>query len=244
LISLNTMIWTYWECPPGQTQPSELINLCFETMKKHLDPSSFMIVTDKNLFEFLPDIRTDLNKIHVSNIPSQNISLKVDYIRVALLKKFGGLWIDADSIVMGPLDRLFSPIIDFNCRTNNEGICTNGVISSIQNGKIITEYANRQDRRIDASYNMNWCDLGSSMLTPICVDNKPIFRDLGSISPITYRHRDKFFNTDNLEYILDSDICLHYLFNKVFSAMNPPLTKVGLLTGNDLISRLFQKSLL
>ena len=89
-------IWMYWENLPGKKKYSYL-NLCQKTVLKNCSKNfKINLLNEKNIYEYIPNLRKDLNdKI--------NIQQKVDYIRYILLYKYGGIWIDADTIIINDL---------------------------------------------------------------------------------------------------------------------------------------------
>lgn len=94
-------IWMYWENKPGKTKPTYL-KLCFDTVFKNCDKNFTINLLDQDsIHEYLPNLRDDLDE-------KLNIPQKVDYYRLKLLEKYGGIWLDSDTIVLKDL----SPIID------------------------------------------------------------------------------------------------------------------------------------
>ena len=91
-------IWLYWETPPGKTRPT-YIDLCYDTIKKHCSKNfKVHLLDEKSVYTYLPKLRRDINNLRIPQ--------KADYIRLALLKKYGGIWLDSDIIV-------FSDLIDY-----------------------------------------------------------------------------------------------------------------------------------
>lgn len=95
-------IWTYWENPKWWSQRYEYIDMCFETMDKH-----------KGRFNRLNILTPDTVKDYIHTVPKRFYTLekpgqRADYIRLALLNKYGGLWLDADNIILRSLDPLYS----------------------------------------------------------------------------------------------------------------------------------------
>lgn len=86
-------IFTFWE-PRGNIPP--YLQLCMQTWKKFLPDYEIVIVDYSNLNQWL-------GKDFYDNILYKNFSLakQADAIRCALLKKYGGLWFDCDTIVTG-----------------------------------------------------------------------------------------------------------------------------------------------
>ena len=86
-------IFTFWE--PEGSIPGYL-ELCIKTWHKYLYDYR-IIILNYNL------VRQLLGQILFDNIICENMSLAVqaDAIRVALLYKYGGFWIDTDVIILG-----------------------------------------------------------------------------------------------------------------------------------------------
>jgi len=86
-------IWMYWETLPNKKKPG-YIDLCINSVK-HNCGNCFNIIDldNKNIYKYLPNIDSiDLSKL--------NLPQKVDYYRYCLLEKYGGVWIDADILVI------------------------------------------------------------------------------------------------------------------------------------------------
>jgi len=89
----NKVIWMYWETLPGRKKPG-YIDLCINSVKFNCSKCFDIIVLDNNnIYEYLPEIK----EIDFSQL---QLPQKVDYYRYALLEKYGGIWIDADILVI------------------------------------------------------------------------------------------------------------------------------------------------
>ena len=87
------VIWMYWETLPGKKKPG-YIDLCINSVKHNCGKCFNVIVLDnKSILKYLPEI----DKIDFSNL---NLPQKVDFYRYSLLEKYGGVWIDADILVI------------------------------------------------------------------------------------------------------------------------------------------------
>jgi hypothetical protein len=94
-------IWMYWENKPGKTKPVYL-KLCFDTIFKNCDKNfTIHLLDEKTIYNYLPNLRKDLDE-------KLNIPQKADYYRLKLLEKYGGIWLDSDTIVLKDL----TPIVD------------------------------------------------------------------------------------------------------------------------------------
>ena len=84
-------IFSFWE--PKEKLPG-YISLCIKTWKKYLPDYEIKILDYKYAKELIGD-----NLFHSIISESMPLSIQADAIRVALLNKYGGIWIDADTII-------------------------------------------------------------------------------------------------------------------------------------------------
>jgi len=86
-------IWMYWETPHGKKKPG-YIDLCINYVKYNCGNCFNVIVLDNiSIYDYIPEIKN-------MNLSKLNIPQKVDYYRYNLLEKYGGIWIDADILVI------------------------------------------------------------------------------------------------------------------------------------------------
>jgi len=92
-------VWTCWL--QGEDNAPELVKKCFGSMKQYM-PSGFemVVVTLDNLNQYLtlPDFVVKKYKAKIISNPHFS-----DIIRLSLLKKYGGFWIDATCLLTSPL---------------------------------------------------------------------------------------------------------------------------------------------
>lgn len=79
------MMW--WQ---GETKFPPLVKKCFENNKKYLD--NIIVITEQNYLEYIDIPENILDKVSKGIISLTQLS---DIIRVNLLYKYGGLWLDA-----------------------------------------------------------------------------------------------------------------------------------------------------
>ena len=164
-------IWTYWENLPNKNKPP-YINLCYKTLEKHCKDCDIIKLDNNNIYSYLPNLRKDINSLILAH--------KTDYIRVALLYKYGGCWIDADTIIMNSLDPIKNKLnegydyIGFGC---SNIICKNGypfpsnMVMASQKGSILMKKTLIDlDNILDDYYSLNkkkyfdYFDLGKNLL--------------------------------------------------------------------------------
>lgn len=87
------IIWMYWETPKFKQKPG-YIDLCYQSVAHNCsDCFNVILLDDKNIINYINNIN-DYDLDHLS------IPQKVDLYRYILLEKYGGLWIDADILVL------------------------------------------------------------------------------------------------------------------------------------------------
>ena len=86
-------IWMYWETPQNKIKPG-YIDLCYNSVLHNCsDCFNIILLDEKNIYQYIPNL--DDYKLDHLAIPQ-----KVDLYRYILLEKYGGLWIDADILVL------------------------------------------------------------------------------------------------------------------------------------------------
>lgn len=93
-------VFTFWE--PKSSVPG-YVNLCMETWK-HCLPGCEVVVLD---YDSLGDWLTADEQAAVL-CRKMTLAMQSDCIRCAVLKKHGGIWMDADTVLIKPLDGRFS----------------------------------------------------------------------------------------------------------------------------------------
>lgn len=83
-------LFLYWE---GNNKPP-YIDLCIESIYKHCSKSfDIIFLDDTTIYNYLPEVKNlNFNKLKIAQ--------KVDYYRIALLNKYGGVYMDTDILVL------------------------------------------------------------------------------------------------------------------------------------------------
>lgn len=152
--------------------------LCIKTWKKYLPDYEIKILNYKSVKYYLGE------SIFSSSIcPNMTIPIQVDAIRVALLKKFGGIWIDADTIILNRsfFEKLNNfelimlgdvktkiPNIGFIFAANNSYLIKNWLKSIIQKVKLYKKniITNEKNFIYQTSFNesISWNYLGNGII--------------------------------------------------------------------------------
>lgn len=166
-------VFTYWDNVGDNVKPP-YICMCDETRERYLSDDFVLTPLNKNTIkELLPDIRRDIYDIQVTGKNKDNsevnrLAVRLGILRVALLKKYGGVWLDSDVIIM---KNFFKPIRkslrrhDFiGCWDGSGHICNSFMISK-PNSKLITDYWNVINDRLNQTSVLYWGEIGAHALT-------------------------------------------------------------------------------
>lgn len=256
--SNQKIIWTYWENMNGAKEYPTHIKLCFETFYKHLSNYKIIVLNNHTIKQYLPNVRNDLNDLLIAQ--------KVDYYRIALLEKYGGIWIDADSIVMRNLDEIFDKLnngydfVGFGCTGT---ICFNGkfrpsnwMLASKKNGLLMKTTLDLLNKKLDSNNKSHsYHDLGKLVIWNAL--------DILKQSGYDYYHygseydgsRDsngywietsRHFSTADIKLPDESKLFLVFLTNSGINEQQPwviSAKREDLLNGNFWVSKMFRKAL-
>ena len=106
-------VFTFWE--PKENVPG-YIRLCMKTWEKNLEGYETVVLDYGNLGEYLSadEIAAVLDK-------SMTFAMQSDCIRCAVLRRNGGIWLDADTVLTQPLDVRFSAAETTMIANRNDG---------------------------------------------------------------------------------------------------------------------------
>jgi hypothetical protein len=199
-------VWCYWEGP----QPA-WIRACLRTIAaaapnvQLLDADSFAQLRDR-------DRDIDLSRLSVAQ--------RADYIRAFLLQRFGGLWIDADCIVMKPLAPVLDALAeaDFIGHRERSGLVSNGFIGARSGSHIAARFYARICAELRARRSLGWTSLGSKPLTEVVCENAENWHELPCerVQPICWSEAHRFFEQRSAtehERSLDRDALCYMLSN-------------------------------
>lgn len=146
---LAPSIWMYWEGP----MPA-YIALCCKTIFAHNEHAQLLNrASFDNLFMHDRDI--DIDRLALNH--------QSDFIRAYLLKHYGGLYIDADCIVMRNLAQLLELVrqTGYIGYRERQGNISAGLMVSVAHGDVITEHYKSVCARVRRGGPFEWLDLGA-----------------------------------------------------------------------------------
>ncbi len=176
-------IWTYWEgpCPAW-------IRACRQTITKYaprvrlLTPQSFDQLRDR-------DRDVDLSRLHIPH--------RADFVRAFLLHRYGGLWIDADCLVMHSLQ----PVIDllgehdFVGHRERAGIISNGFIAARHGSRVASVFYERVRETVRSRRPLHWNAIGADPLSKVIAEDASGWHELPveRVQPVCWSAPGDFF---------------------------------------------------
>ncbi|MDQ7969985.1 MAG: capsular polysaccharide synthesis protein [Oxalicibacterium faecigallinarum] len=94
------IVWAYW----NGSHPPLLIKRCFENWRQFNPAYTIRILDDISVGDYLPDLMNSLAQIPVAR--------RSDWIRLELLHRYGGIWLDASTILTESLDWILAEQIE------------------------------------------------------------------------------------------------------------------------------------
>jgi len=108
-------IWVLWW--QGEDDMPDIIKKCYKSVKKHSNNSEVVLLTYQNYEKYieLPDyIVEKFKKGHISYAHMSDI------LRIFLLNKYGGTWMDAAVFLTGPFPEKYKQHKFFSVKTQNQ----------------------------------------------------------------------------------------------------------------------------
>ncbi len=229
-------IWTYWEgpCP-------EWIRACRRTITAHaprvriLTPESFDQLRDR-------DRDIDLSRLLCAH--------RADYVRAFLLQRYGGLWIDADCLVMQPLQPVMDLLAEHEFIGHRErvGLISNGFIASRPGGRIASALYDRVCAVLRARRPFHWNALGADPLSAIVAGDARGWHELpcDRVQPICWSHPEAFFalrDPAGHEGVFDPQALCYMLSNSAINKYLARRPRLDLLADRTFFTYLLRRSI-
>jgi hypothetical protein len=194
-IELNRNVFTYWE----GYRPA-YIDFCLSTFSR-ITYFKVHIINPENIDKYLT-----VNDLNPRYKQITKIAQKVDCIRVALLRKYGGMWIDADTLIYKQPIELFNVLndYDFACTKWDDGRVLNGYFLSKAEGRVITTWHMEIQKilRMPLQSCFPWTTFGEKIISPVLkrIEGYTVF-DRNTVLPINIDQEvEVFFTKRNWEF--------------------------------------------
>ncbi len=90
----NRMIWVCWL--QGEANMPEIVRACYKSVRANANGREVVLITNDNVEKYISIPKFIKDKVNNGKMSRTHLA---DYIRISLLKNYGGLWIDATVLV-------------------------------------------------------------------------------------------------------------------------------------------------
>lgn len=242
-------LWTYWETPAGGSR-APYLDLCEATWHRHCgDDFTVVKVTPETAREYAPDLIEEWDQIPC-------LAHKADYLRAVLVHRHGGIWLDADTIVLRNLqemmDRLSESGSDFLGCGRPGKRPSNGIFAGAAGSRLLGQYIDTMDEFIRArkgDLRFKWTEIGYGLLWPLTREYEYFqydFRVCIPVHPSRYRRlfdRQRVNELSAADCDIRDDTLTVYLYNSMFPGWFKRMRAANVARSGMVIGQLFRKAL-
>ena len=136
-ISETEYVWICWL--QGEHMAPPLVQRCIESVKLHCKDRKVVVLSNENIADFIEIPSYVITKMQAGIISMTHYS---DIVRLSLLSKYGGIWIDSTILMTGPMPDyiLESPFFLFHSASSlGHVLCANGFMAACPHHPIIED---------------------------------------------------------------------------------------------------------
>lgn len=101
---LPRIIWALWF--QGESKAPEIVRCCLESWRR-LNPGWQVVVLDRSTVDRYADVG-----LPESTFTSLGVQMQANLVRLALLLRHGGVWVDATTLCARPLDEVIDALVE------------------------------------------------------------------------------------------------------------------------------------
>lgn len=236
------VVWAYWE-NGRRPRRSEYLDLCVETIERHVAPLELRVLSRDDAVTWLPDLDVE----RWESLPAPNF--RSDYVRSRLLQRYGGIWIDVDTVALSPLSLLLGELDDTGmvCFGKEFGRFFGGLCAAAPATEFVDAWVEGQDRAL--SRRADWADLpypalaqGVTWELARSLPWKAL--PMERVAPVPWYQWRRFFSRiESPVRLLEASPITVVLWNVVMGPVLRDQTRTELLAGRTLLSRLLRMGL-
>jgi len=233
------VVWGYWEDGPHRRR-APYLDLCLETIERHAAPLELRVLGRDDAIVWLPDLDVE----RWQSLPAPNY--RSDYVRSRLLHRYGGVWIDIDTVALSPLSRLLDELDDTGmvCFGKEFGRFFGGLCAATPATAFTDSWVEGQDRAL--SRRSDWHELPYAALAQDVtweIARRLPWKSLPSkrVAPVPWYQWRRFFSrVESPRCVVDTSSITVVLWNAVMAPRLRDLTRAELLAQQTLLSRLLR----
>jgi hypothetical protein len=205
----------------------DYIDYCIKTIQKRTG-CTVHLLNETNVRDYIKD-GVD---IHSKWSQLRNIAQRCDCMRIALLYKYGGMWIDADTIILKPLNHLFDGLKDIRLmKWTRTGRLLNGYIIAKKGSEFLKYCLDKINNTLTFNYKPVYSEHGGVLMGECLLDeinhklkDKKLVEVISTSIFLPYEfpfNKDLWYKRLKIEQYIKSDTCAVGLNNSQYS----PATK-------------------
>lgn len=234
----NRTIWIYWD---DLSKVPEYVKICKETMEKNKGLFDIVVLSEKNIRDYI-EIPSITKTFH-------HHCQRADYYRIKLLEKYGGIWIDYDTVILDDIsflsEKIDQGLFIQGLRKNN------GFIGCLTGHEIIEKASYHVDNVISSviSGRLKLSELHDTLGWPIflgvlneCPELKiKVFNFFEENIEFHYSNSIAFFSDKKSN--IDPNFKLCSLYNSVMAEHFGKMSREHLLGSEMFLSKLYRRGL-
>jgi len=236
------VVWAYWE-NHRRPRRSAYLDLCVETIEHHVAPLELRVLSRDDAVSWLPDLDVE----RWESLPAPNF--RSDYVRSRLLQRYGGIWIDVDTVVLSALSQLIEELDEAGmvCFGKELGRFFGGLCAAAPGTAFVDAWVEGQDKAL--SRRGDWTALPYAALAQDVTWElarrlpwKALPMD--RVAPVPWYEWRRFFSRfESPRRLLPPSPITVVLWNVVMGPVLRDRSRDELLTGRSLLSRLLRMGL-
>jgi len=233
------VVWAYWEDGP-RARRSVYLDLCLETIERHAAPLELRVLSRHDAITWLPD----LDEEKWESLPAPNY--RSDYVRSRVLQRYGGIWMDVDTVAISALSQLMGELdgTGMVCFGKESGRFFGGLCAAAPDTAFVDAWVEGQDRAL--SKHADWSQLPYAALAQDVtweIARRLPWKALPMerVAPVPWYQWRRFFSRlESPRRLLSGSPITVVLWNAVMAPRLRPRTRDELLAGHCLLSRLLR----
>ena len=214
-------VWQYWENTSGKETP-RYIQICMDSVKKacSVDGIDYIRLSPDTVKDYISDLPDNWSKL-------TQIAHKADYLRAVVMYKYGGLWLDADTLVQSSIKPLLDDLSnsDWVVFADEKEEFSIGVIAIRKESPLLKLWIDKMKEKLKTSSDFQWAELGYNILYPLWNDwkkknkniwRKKIYRNTDTCFPLLWNEWDRFFSEEPCDFLYRKNQPVISFYNSLF----------------------------
>ncbi|HEX2699962.1 MAG TPA: capsular polysaccharide synthesis protein [Acidimicrobiales bacterium] len=233
------IVWMYWENTRRRKVRAPYLDLCIETIRRNAGTCDVRLLDVDSAMEWVPDMDEETWRGLQSPVH------RSDYLRTRLIHRYGGLWLDVDTIALHPLSEITallrqSEVVGWGREL--EGHFYSNFFAANPGALLIADWIRAQDDilRTRGLTGLDYADLGYAV-NELAKHHEYCNLPMERVAPVPWFSWRQFTShAQNPRRVLRADPYLVILWNKAMNMRLRDEPAEVFLYGTTLLSRLLR----